>query len=856
MSPVGSTRLAAGGAFALACAFVLGPPIDAHAQAVTRRYVEEPTEGMALPAAPLAGELDGRVVVTNPGGLPLVRGKELALALELEDPDVATSAGQGVGTFFAMSGGGEILPRYGIGLGLEWLRPSRSQIDPDPGEPFRFTLGVATALGQSAGIGAAWHHWSGGAPGGADTFDLGLSARRGNRLALGATLRDVNTGTIAGVPVQRRYELEAAVRPLATDRLELALGGRLGETRLDTDGWLRLSARVARGVTAHAAIETRETHGFEDSAAGAREVEGRDVRATLGLELSFGGAGVALYGTGLRDDRGGRHLLGGQLGLRLSSLGPASVLPPPRHIERVELSGEIGVRELTSLVARLRSIARDPTAAAVVVTFEDASGGWATMQELRDELLALRKAGKKVFAYLVSGTGREYLVASAADKIYLDPAGALRLVGMAGTTLYLKGLFGQVGVLPQFERIAEYKSAPEQLIESGPTEPAARMTRELFDSMWEQWLAQVAASRKLGKDELRALIDAGPYTAGDLAASTKLVDAVGSPEKISELVVRELGGALPVTRPAPARPDRWQRPGIAVIYVDGDIVDGKSRKVPLLGMQRAGGETLVGAIAAARASERVGAIILRIDSPGGSALASELISREVFATRGVKPILCSMSDVAASGGYFVAAGCETIFAEPMTITGSIGIYYGKFDVSGLLGKLGITTDTIKRGKRSDIESYFRPYGEEERAVLLDKLRYMYGRFVGAVAEGRRMKKEEVDAVGRGHVWSGEMARRERLVDRFGGLGDALDEAKRRMGLSADARVQIYELPVAPQSLASQIGRLLGVRAEEPGLLGGLEGVPALRELVRGVAPSVLVAPASPQARLPFELTWP
>ncbi|HSK03774.1 MAG TPA: signal peptide peptidase SppA, partial [Kofleriaceae bacterium] len=838
---------------AVALALLLAAPGLANAQGVDRRYVEEPTDGMALPTAPLAGEFDGRVVATNPGGLPLVRGTELALALELQDPDVATSAGQGFGTFLAYSGGGGLLPRFGLGLGLEWLRPPRPQLSPDPGEPFRFTLGLGAALGRTAGLGVSWHHYSGGAAGGADAFDLGFSSRWGNRLAIGATLRDVSTGSIAGAPVQRRYELEAAIRPLGTDRLELALGGRLGETRLDVDGWGRLSARLTRGVLAHAMVETRELRGFEDSAAGTREIEGRDVRATLGLEVSFGGAGVAMLATGLRDDRGGRHLLGGQLGLRVSSLGPASVLGPARHLERVELSGTISVRELTGIVARLRAISRDRSAAGVVVTFDGVSGGWATLQELRDELLAVKRAGKKVFAYLVSGTGRDYFIASAADKIYVDPAGALRLVGFAGTTVYLRGLLDQAGVVPQFEKIGEYKSAPEQFIETGPTEAAARMMNELFDSMWEQWLAQVAASRGLSKDELRGLVDAGPYTAGDLAASQKLVDAVATPEKITELIARELGGALPIARPPAERPDRWQRPGIAVIYVDGDIIDGKSRKVPILGMQRAGGETLVAAIAAARASRRIGAIILRIDSPGGSALASELVSREVFATRGEKPILCSMGDVAASGGYFIAAGCETIFAEPMTITGSIGIFYGKFELSGLLRKLGITTDTHKRGKRADVESFVRPYTAEERALLREKLSYMYGRFVGAVAEGRRMKKEEVDAVGRGRVWTGEMAKGVRLVDRFGGIGEAIEEAKRRMGLPADARVQIYELPAIPKSTLDRIGALIGARAGTPAPT--LDDLPALRELVRGIAPSILVAPSTPQARLPFELTW-
>ncbi|HWU89750.1 MAG TPA: signal peptide peptidase SppA, partial [Kofleriaceae bacterium] len=533
-----------------------------------------------------------------------------------------------------------------------------------------------------------------------------------------------------------------------------------------------------------------------------------------------------------------------------------SVLGRADHIERLALSGSIGVRELTSHVARLRAIARDPTAKALVVTFDDASGGWATLQELRDEIAAVKRAGKKVFAYMVAGTGRDYFVASVADKIYVDPAGALRLVGIAGTTIYFKGLFDLVGVAPQFEKIAEYKSAPEQFIETGPTEPAARMTNALFDSIWDQWLAQVAEARKLGKDELRALVDGGPYSAGDLAASTKLVDAVALPDKVSELVAKELGGALPVVAPPAERPDRWQRPGIAVIYVDGDIVDGKSQSVAIFGQQRAGGETLVSAIIAARTDPRVGAIILRIDSPGGSALASELVSREVFATRGVKPILCSMSDVAASGGYFIAAGCETIFAEPMTITGSIGIFYGKFELSGLLRKLGITTDTYKRGKHSDEESSFRPYTEEERAVLLDKLKYMYGRFVGAVAEGRKMKKEEVDAIGRGHVWTGAMAKPVRLVDRFGGIGDAIDEAKRRMGLAAGTRVQLYELPADAPGLLGRLGGMLGERAAAPAASRlSIEDVPALRELVRGLAPSILADPSSAQARLPYELIW-
>jgi protease-4 len=825
----------------------------AHAQAVARRYVEEPTEGMALPTAPLAGEPDARTVVVNPGGLALIRGTEVALALGIEDSDVADGAGQGFGAFWAQSIGGRILPRLGIGAGLEWLRPPRGQLEPDPGQPFRLTLGAALPLGEHAGVGLAWHHFhADGVLDGVDAVDLGASLRLGNHVAAGAALRDLATRSIGGAPVQRRYEAELAVRPSGSDAFEAGFGGRVGETRRDVDGWFRASLRLARGWYVHAEVETRELHAIDDTGGIAGEFSGRDVRGTFGLELSFGRFGVTSLVSGVRDDAGKNHVLGGSLVVRASSAGPASLLGTPDHIERVDLAGTIGSRELTQLVVRMREIARDPTAKAVVVTFDGVGGGWATLEELRDELTALRAAGKKLFAYMVSGTGRDYYVATAADKIYIDPAGGLRLVGMAGTTMYFRGAFEQFGVLPQFEKIAEYKSAPEQFTEVGPTAVAAQMRNEMLDSLWQRWLATVAAARHLTVDQVAWLVDTGPYTAGDLAGDTKLVDAVAEPDKIGQLITLELGEVLPVTRPAAERPDRWQRPRIAVIYVDGDITDGRSKSVPVIGQALAGGETVIEAIAAARNDPEVAAIVVRIDSPGGSALSSELISREVFATRGVKPIVCSMSDLAASGGYFVAAGCDVIFAEPMTITGSIGIFYGKFDIAGLAGKLGVTTDTYKRGKRADLESMFRPYTDDERAMLKDKLRYMYGRFVGAVAEGRAMTRDAVDAVGRGHVWTGDQAMPIKLVDKFGGLNAALDEAKRRVGMAAGAQVQLVELPNLPTSLLGSLGSLLGVTADAP---IGIADLPVIRQLLQGVPASLLVAPGVPQARLPFELHW-
>ena len=822
----------------------------ARAQVVDRRFAEEPTDGLALPATPIAGEFDSRSATLNSAGLAYMNGPELAVAMELEDDQYATSGGTGLGIYAASDLFGGILPKVGVGLGLEWLRPPRSQLAPDPGEPFRLTVSHANAIGKHLSLGLGFHYFLNGGPlDGLITFDLGLAIRANNYFALGANLKDLDTRDVAGTPVQRRYELEALVRPLGTDQLELSAGGRIGETRGDLDAWGRVMVKALTGMYVVGAIESRALHEIDDSPMGSTDHDTREARVTLGLEISLGSTGIAAYVTGQRGPDHTNHLLGSTYLAKVSATPPPALIPTPDHIERVELSGDLELRALTQIVVRLRSIAQDPTVKGVVVVFDGATGGWATLQEIRAELLAVKAAHKKVFAYMVSGTGRDYFVASAADQIYLDPAGGLRLVGMAGTSFYFKGAFDMIGVTPQFEKIGEYKSAPEMFTEAGPTPIAARMHEELFDSLWQQWLSTVASARHLTPAELQAIVDAGPYTAGELAQNQKLVDGVASPDKVAQLIMTQLGGVYPVGAPADRRSDRWDHPAVAVIYVDGDITDGQSKSLPIIGQKLAGGETVVQSISAAREDPTIGAIVLRIDSPGGSALASELIAREVFATRGVKPVLCSMSNLAASGGYFAAAGCDVIFAEPMTITGSIGIFFGKFDLSGLIHKLGVAIDIFKRGKRADSDSMFRAYTDEERVALLDKLRYSYGRFVAAVAEGRGMTKDAVDAVGRGHVYSGDQARPLRLVDRFGGLNDALDEARKRLHLPVTAQLDLREYPKLGTSLLGVVGKLLTV--DQPEL--PLTELPVVKELVRGVPPSLLVEPDAAQMRLPYVL---
>ncbi len=834
----------------------VAPP--AAAQVPDRRYVDEPTGGLELPATPLAGDHDPRAVVANPGGLQLLDGAGLVFAATGLDPDATASAGTGLGVYGATRLGGGLLPRLGVGAGFELLRPARSSLTPDPGRPARLSLAASMSI-RGFGVGAGWRHLLGDGPAaGVDTFDLGASRRFGNHLALGAVIRDVGAPAYDGGAAQRRYELELVARPLGTDRVDLAFGGRVGEVGGDLDGWARLSARIARGVVVTATGESRALAARDTSPAGVAEVDGRELRIAAGLELSFGRWGAALYGSGRIDERGDGRAVGGTAIVRWAARPTPAVQGHSLRIERVDLSGAIGSRALTDVVVRLRAIARDPAVQALVLTVDGVDAGWATVDELRRELAGVRAGGKRVFVYLVAASTRDYWLATAADRIYLDPAGGVRLTGISATTLYWKGALDRLGAAVQIEKIGAWKSAPEAYTATGPSDAAARMREDIYDSWWATFVAGFAGGRRLDPAVVNALVDGGPYSAGQLEHDQRMIDEVATPERIGALVAQELGGLAPVGRAPVEKDDRWVRPAIAVIYADGDIVGGRSRVLPLVGRRLVGAQSLASALIAARLDPAIGAIVLRIDSPGGSALASEVISREVFATRGVKPIVCSMGDVAASGGYFIAAGCDVIFADPMTVTGSIGIFTGKLDLSGLLAQVGVTTATSRRGARADMESMFRPYTDEERAVVIDRLSYFYRRFTDTVAAGRGLTAARVDELGRGHVWTGSQALPLGLVDRLGGIGDALALARQRMGLAADAPVRLVSLPALPSGLLGLLGALPGVAASssaDAGDLAALADLPAVRAVLSSLPASLLAEPDAVQARLPFDLIW-
>ncbi|HEX8954177.1 MAG TPA: signal peptide peptidase SppA, partial [Polyangia bacterium] len=759
---------------------------------------EPPTPGVYNPTLGLAGDADASAVEKNAASLGFLPSWS-GVYLHSELDGHGTVGGDGDGFFIASPL--PYLSAIALGAGVQLLRPPTTFPFPNE-QKFSLALGVRVHAGIALGLSYA-HLWADHGPvaSGIDTLDVSLALRPARWLAAALVVHDLPSPAVQQFPLQRVWEPELALRPWKTSIVELAFGARFGERRGDVDPHFRLWLVPAPGWTLKADVEWRRDVNLDGIAE-------NDVRVALGLAVDLehlGVSGFGLFGT----DSGVARGHGFTLAARISGDRYPSVWTGPRHLVRIDLT-HLGERKLARLVAWMRQAERAREVAGVVLVIGDVDGSWATAEELRAALFRLRKAKKHVYAYCAETNTRGYYVASAAERIFQDPAGGIRLVGLSSTTMFFRGLGDLLGVRADFVKIAEYKSAPEQYTRTESTPPARAQREAYVGDVWAHLVDGIAAARRVDAATARGWIDRGPYTAGE-AREAGLVDELRHGDEVEAAIDERLGRHVPIQN-APTSPDRepdWERPAVAVLFVEGDIIDGKSATIPLLNMKFVGMQTLLPAIQRARDDSRVRAIVVRIDSPGGSALASDVLARELERTAQVKPVICSLGDTAASGGYFLAAGCSRIYAAPSTLTGSIGIFTGKFDVSGLAGKLGVSLETYERGAHASSESLYRPYTDEERAMLLSKLRYFYSRFLEQVARGRHLTPAAVDAIARGHIWSGDAALKRGLVDEFGGLMDAIAEAKRRAGLGEDERVSLQAAPDEP-GLLGQLLALLGI----------------------------------------------
>jgi protease IV len=483
---------------------------------------------------------------------------------------------------------------------------------------------------------------------------------------------------------------------------------------------------------------------------------------------------------------------------------------------------------------------------------------WAKVQELRDAVTEFRKSGKTVVAFLENGGDREYYLASAADRVFLLPTSTLDLTGVASYEIFLRGMFDKIGAYPDFHHIGEYKTAVNQLTETTFTPAHREMSESLNRDMYEQLVRGIAASRKKTEAEVRGLLDQGPFMPED-AVRMGLVDDLAYEDQLDDRVPQLKSSAGETRRVDAAQYGRISassvgfrpRSRIAVIYAVGVITSGESGFDPGSGPV-VGSTTLVEQIRRVRDDRSVKAIVLRVDSPGGSSTASDVIWRELMITRDQKPerpLVTSMSDLAASGGYYIAMPGQVIVAEPATLTGSIGIYTGKIATAGTLGKLGINTETIKSNPNADIYSPFARFTPAQQAKIEESMQGFYDQFVEKVAAARNTTPEKIDAIAQGRVWTGRQARELGLVDQLGGLDTAVAVAKQRARIPADEDVELVMYPPRRsfyEALANQFGAGSTVGVWQM-LLGGADA----RAVAALTAPMRMFRRGEPLALMPF-----
>jgi protease IV len=813
-----------------------------------------PFRGALVPAAAVAGDADATALEVNPGQLGLLDGGSFALVFD-HWSDRVPLAGRGT----ALLLGTPLFLGLSLGAGFHWLRPVEAQ--PGPDSIRKLQLGLGLRLGRALGLGLGWDRLLGGGYAGKDSLTLGLGLRLSPVLAVGLAVRDVARPrpVAGGELVPRQWEGEVALRPFASNRLEAALGFRHDEG----SGQLRPRARLAWQVRPGLAL-----FGELDGGGDARDrSDGAPVAwsARAGIEVALDRVGLTAAaltswrGTG--DDGGASP--GGSFVLRAF---PTRRLPlvPVRHVERVVLAGLDSDARFLEIVVHLRRLADDPTVGAVLLQIEGLGLGAGRVEELRGLVEGLRRR-KPVLAALGNASTQEYFLASACDRIVIHPAGSLSLGGLAQTVTFYKNALDHLGVSVQLVRIAEYKGAMEPFVMTSQSQPVRENRQALLDDQYGRMLEGMARGRAghgLSAESLPGVFGRALF-AGAEAQQQGLVDAVADDKEVERYLAETLGRRWPV-RETRSRIDsgQWRPARLGIVLIDGAIVDGSPDRGPRLPASTlAYADSIIAAIEELEHDRSVRAVVLRVNSPGGSAFASDRIARAVIRLRAArKPIVVSMGDLAASGGYYVSAPADEIIASAGTITGSIGIFGYKIDLEGLMAKIGIGAEVHRRGPHADLFSPFRPWSDEEQGILRQHIGRMYQLFLDTVAAGRRgrgITAARANELGRGRVYTGVQALDVRLVDRLGGLGDAIDEAARRGGIPRGPG-GLPQLVVLPRPLSSPLDTLIRLAGAADSGQEGPSGLgPVLLRQGRGaarlLAPLLLGDGSGFEARLPYEL---
>ncbi|MBG1244687.1 signal peptide peptidase SppA [Nostoc sp. NZL] len=483
---------------------------------------------------------------------------------------------------------------------------------------------------------------------------------------------------------------------------------------------------------------------------------------------------------------------------------------------------------LRKVVETLEKARRDPRIVGIYIdattTSQASNVGYASLKEIRKALEEFRAAGKKIVAYGSDWSEKEYYVSSVADSIVLNPLGMMEVNGLSSQPMFLAGALQKYGIGVQVVRVGKFKGAVEPFLLTKLSPENREQTQKLLDDVWGEWRTAVGASRKLEPNQLQAIADNQALLEATQAKTSGLVDQVQYPDEVvtdlkkltdsdkEDKTFRQI--SLNSYAQVPGKSlgvERSSKNQIAVVYAEGEIVDGKGDS------GQVGGDRFAKIFNRLRQDKDVKAVVLRINSPGGSATASEVMQREVKLTREAKPVVVSMGDIAASGGYWIASDSNRIFAEPNTITGSIGVFGVLFNGEKLANDNGITWDSVKTGTYADSQTVSRPKSPQELALYQRSVNRIYNMFLNKVSQGRKLPEQKVAEIAQGRVWSGVAAKEIGLVDEIGGLNTAIAYAVKETKLGEDWEVQEY-----PRT--SSFGeRFFGRVTEEARTALGIEG---------------------------------
>lgn len=465
-------------------------------------------------------------------------------------------------------------------------------------------------------------------------------------------------------------------------------------------------------------------------------------------------------------------------------------------------------KDVLDSIARAREDSRIDN---LLLEIRGASIGWAQAEELRGALVDFKGTGKKLMAYIEQAGNLEYFLSTAADAVYIHPQSVLDVRGIQAEVTFLRSTLEKLGIEPEFEQIGRYKNAPDVLTRKTMSDSHREAVASIVDDLYERFVSSLAEARGMDPRRVEDALDRGPFPA-QLAEELGLVDGRLYRDQAEQELCGDGSRFRPVSvlgyqRELSSGLGLVHRPRLALIYGVGTIVTGESTDDPLAGRVM-GSDTLATALKEAREDDSIRAVVFRIDSPGGSDVASDVIWREAFLTMEKKPLVVSMSNLAASGGYWIATASNAIVAEPTTLTGSIGIYGGKMNLDGFYEKIGFNQERVLRGESADFWSDNRSFTDEERKRFRAILEEGYRRFLEKVSESRDKVEDEVDAIGQGRVWTGAQALERGLVDELGGLQRAVALAKEKAGIPESREVEFEIYPRKKSFIEVLVGKLV------------------------------------------------